>query len=341
MPKQRPPNLIRRDARKGAVYWYYWKRPGRQIRIRGDYGSPEFMAAYHRAVAGEIGATVREKERPETLAWLIARYRETAVWSELKLGTRRMRENIFKRMVAATGDMPFVLIDRALIVATRDAKRATPGAANSFLKAVRGLFRWAAESSLIDVDPTDGVKGVKISSKGGFHQWTEEEVDAFERRWPVGTRERLAMAILIYTGLRRGDVAGLGRQHVKNGVIQLRTEKNGTPVFLPVLAPLQEIIDATKTSDLAFIAKPDGQAMTKESFGNWFREACKAAGVPGSAHGLRKAAATRCAEAGATIHELNALFAWKGTAMALHYTMAADRKRLAAQSAGKLEKNKK
>jgi integrase len=40
--------------------------------------------------------------------------------------------------------------------------------------------------------------------------------------------------------------------------------------------------------------------MVKESFGAWFREACKSAGVPGSAHGLRKAGATRAAENGAT-----------------------------------------
>lgn len=73
--------------------------------------------------------------------------------------------------------------------------------------------------------------------------------------------------------------------------------------------------------------------MTKESFGNAFKEACKAAGLQNrSAHGCRKIAATRAAEAGATVAQLNAIFGWKGTAMASLYTEAADRKRLALEA---------
>jgi integrase len=64
-----------------------------------------------------------------------------------------------------------------------------------------------------------------------------------------------------------------------------------------------------------------------------FRDACRAAGVNKSAHRLRKLAATRAAENGATTSELNALFGWTGTKMANHYTLGADRKRLARQVA--------
>ena len=340
MPKPRPPNLIRRVDRKGNVFWYYWKRPEKQIRIRGEYGSDEFMAAYHAAAAGKIASVQKAKEDPRTLAWLIARYRETAEWNGLKASTRRMRDNIFRRMVNSYGDMPFAMIDRALIVSTRDTKRDTPAAANTFMKTVRGLFKWAYEASLVDLDPTENVKGVKMPSTGGHREWTEEELERFESYWPIGTRERLALAIFLYTGLRRGDAAILGRQHIKSGIISLRTEKNGAQIYLPILPILQEIIDASPSGNLALIAKDDGGPMTKESFGNWFRKACKAAGVPGRAHGLRKLGATRCADAGATVHELNAIFGWVGTKMAMHYTQAADRKRLAAQAASKLTKNK-
>lgn len=57
-----------------------------------------------------------------------------------------------------------------------------------------------------------------------------------------------------------------------------------------------------------------------------------------SAHGLRKAAATRAADNGATAHELMAIFGWVDIKEAEIYTRAADRKRLAAQAMGKLEK---
>jgi integrase len=79
--------------------------------------------------------------------------------------------------------------------------------------------------------------------------------------------------------------------------------------------------------------------MTKEAFGNAFRDACRAAGINKSAHGLRKLAAIRAAENTTTASELNALFGWTGTKMANHYTQGADRKGLARQAAGKLLPN--
>jgi integrase len=90
------------------------------------------------------------------------------------------------------------------------------------------------------------------------------------------------------------------------------------------------------TGDLAFIATPNGRPMAKESFGTWFRGACKAAGVPGSAHGLRKAGATRAANNGATEAELEAIFGWRGGKMASLYTREADRARLARRAMRKL-----
>ena len=174
---------------------------------------------------------------------------------------------------------------------------------------MRGLFRWAVDVEISKVDPTRDVKLLNVKTEG-FHVWTEDEVSQFEGRWPIGTRERLALDLLLYTGLRRGDAVRLGRQHVKDGVFKIKTEKNGVVVEAPILAPLARSIEAAPTGDLAFIAGERGKPMAKELFGNWFREACKAAGVPGSAHGLRKAGATLAAENGATTTELKSMFGW-------------------------------
>jgi integrase len=116
----------------------------------------------------------------------------------------------------------------------------------------------------------------------------------------IGTREHLALAVLLYTGLRRGDAARLGRQHIKNGVA---TEKTGMQVTIPLAAELVEAIRAVNLKGLTFVAQGNGQPLTKESFGNWFGEACKGADLKGyNAHGLRKLAATRLAMNGATVH---------------------------------------
>jgi integrase len=147
--------------------------------------------------------------------------------------------------------------------------------------------------------------------------------------------------VYLYTGLRRGDAARVGKQHVSNGVIALPTEKSQgkTVVHLPLLDVLKRTLAAGPTGDLAFICTSQGQPYVKEALGNAFKDACVAAGILNkSAHGLRKAAATRAAENGATAHELMAIFGWKDIKEAEIYTRAADRKRLAAKAMSKLEK---
>lgn len=140
---------------------------------------------------------------------------------------------------------------------------------------------------------------------------------------------------MLYTGLRRGDAVRVGRQHV-GGFI--KTEKSGHRVEVPVIVipALQAALDAGPCGDLTFVVGTNGQPFIKESFGNKFRAACEAAGVPGSAHGVRKLAATRMAENGATEVQLMAVFGWTDHKMAAHYTRSANRRRLAVDSIEKL-----
>ena len=123
-------------------------------------------------------------------------------------------------------------------------------------------------------------------------------------------------------------------------MILLATEKSQghTAVHLPVLDVLKRTLAAGPIGKKSFICKSDGMPYVKESLGNAFKDACVEAGVLNkSAHGLRKAAATRAAENGATAHELMAIFGWVDIKEAEIYTRAADRKRLAAQAMSKLE----
>jgi len=206
---------------------------------------------------------------------------------------------------------------------------------------MRGLFRWAVETQMVKVDPTVGIKNPKPSRTGGYRPWTEEDVAAYEKRWPVGTRQRVWLDVLLYTGLRRGDAVRLGRQHVRDGVATIKTEKTDTEVTLPILPVLAETLAAGPCGDLAFIAGSRGQPMAKKTFSNEFQIACRAAGVRGSAHGVRKIAATRAANAGATVAQLEAIFGWSGGRMAALYTRAADRRRLSMEAMTKLANEKR
>lgn len=234
------------------------------------------------------------------------------------------------------GAEPFVRVDTAAITNGRDRRAKTPAQARNFLDAMRGLFRWAKQAQHVKTDPTAGVKDPERKKGPGFAPWTEDDADAYERRWPIGTR--VWFDVLLYTGGRRGDAVRVGRPHTRDGIITFRTEKSqGTvTVTLPILPVLARTLAAGPCGDLTYIAGARGRPLTKESFGNAFSKAARAAGVNKSAHGVRKIAATRAANNGATVAQLNAIFGWSGTAMASLYTQEADHRRLAMDATHKL-----
>ena len=326
--------------------WYVRKGMGPRIRIRATYGSPEFDAEYCAAVAGESVQPRRSASTATgTLRWLWERYRETPAWTSLSPVTRKARENIMARALKASGHIQCGRIKRRDIIAGRDSRAATPSQARHFLDIMRGMFRWAvdAQPDHVKLDPTIGVKNPREAKGAGFPIWTEADIDAYQERWPLGTKERVWLDVLLYTGLRRGDAVTLGRQHVRDGIATLRTEKSqGTvTVTLPILPVLAMTLDAGPCADLAFICGASGKPLVKEAFGNAFREACNAAGVFGkSAHGVRKAGATRAADNGATVHELEAIFGWQGGGMAALYTRTADRKRASQRAMTMMERTR-
>lgn len=337
MPRPRPPHLHRETTRHGKAVWYVRVGKGPRVRMRAEFGSPDFDLEYQAAVAGKPRSS-RAGPATDSLAWLIARYRETAVWATLSSATRRQRENIFLHVIETAGTRPFAKIDAATIRAGRERRSSTPAQARNFLDAMRGLFRWALEARLVRNDPTGGIANPPRRKGDGFTPWTEGHVATYEARWPIGTRQRVWLDVLAYTGLRRGDAVRFGRQHVRDGVGTIKTEKSGytVTVTLPILPVLARTLEAGPCGDLTYIAGERGQPLTKESFGNLFKDACRAAGVPGSAHGVRKIAATRAANHGATVAQLEAIFGWSGGTMASLYTRSADRQRLSLEAMHKL-----
>jgi len=302
---------------------------GPRIRIREVYGTPAFDVAYQAAIRGETPPGP-QKAVKGSLQWLYEQYRDTGAWKALSAATRRQRENVFKGVLAASGSEPASDITTKHVKAGVERRSATPSQARHFLDALRGLFSWAVGAEHVRLDPTEGVKPPPRPKTAGFPVWTEEHIELYQRRWPLGTRQRVWLDVLLYSGLRRGDAVRYGRQHIRNGVGRIKTEKSKLElsVTVPVLPILQETLDAGPVGDMTFIVGANGTPLTKETFGNEFRDACNAAGVPGSAHGVRKVAATTAANNGATVAQLKALFGWDTDAMPALYTRTADRERL-------------
>jgi integrase len=181
-------------------------------------------------------------------------------------------------------------------------------------------------------NPARDVERVLYRSPG-LPSWSDEEIAAYEARWPLGTKQRLALALLLYTGQRRSDAVRMGRQHLRDGGhrIFVKQQKTGAELLIPVHPELRRALDLVPADQLTFLLTDYGNAFTPAGFGMRFAEWRTAAGLPKrwSSHGLRKAAARRLAEAGATTQEIMAIGGWRTLAEVERYTRAADQARLA------------
>jgi integrase len=233
------------------------------------------------------------------------------------------------------GDKRIGMLQRSHVQGLIDAKAGTPGIALNLLSALRVLLDYSVTLGFRQDNPAVGIKRPKLS-QDGFKAWSETDIEAFEAQHPIGSRERLAIALLLYTGQRRGDVIRMGRQHIRNGAIEVRQHKTGSNLSIPVHPVLQAVIDATPSSNLTFLVTANGKPFTGEGFGNWFRKASTDAGLPKglSPHGLRKATCRRLAEAGCSAHQIAAISGHASLKEVERYTKAADQALMAKQAIG-------
>lgn len=308
--------------RNGNVRHYY-RRHGRKIRLPGIPGSEEFMAAYHAAAKVEAPVKVLKAD-PRSVRALLEGFYRCATFIALDSRSQRVRKSILEAWAAGKDGLPYRLIERRHVLKWRDDKAEMPGAATNLIKALRHLFAYGVDYGLMAANPAEKVPYLR-KKNGGFHTWTIEEVRQFEARHPIGTKPRLALALLLYTGQRRSDVVKLGRQMIRDGRLVYRQQKTGKEMKTRIVRPLQDIIDATPTTGLAFLETQFGKPYTAAGFGNAFRQWCNEAGLPHcSAHGLRKALAARLAELGATANQIKGALGHETMSQVTLYTRDAD-----------------
>jgi integrase len=307
---------------------YFRRRGQRLIPLPGKPGSPEFQIAYNAAIAA---LTVREigkaKSAPGSVSAAIAAYYRDYRFLSLAPVTQKNRRAILERFRTQHGEKRLAGLQRAHVAVILGAKR--PFAARNWVKALRGLMQYAVAAGLIKSDPTAAFEPAK-ARPGRIHTWTEEEIVQFEAQHPIGSRARLAMALLLYTGQRRGDVVRMGPQHIRQGVLIVTQQKTGTSLTVPIHPRLAEILAATQCGHLAFLVTAAGAPFSAAGFGNLFREWCDKAGLSQcSAHGLRKAACRRLAEIGCSAPEIAAISGHKSLKEVQRYIEEADQARLA------------
>jgi integrase len=343
------PHLSEEPDRHGNIRLYV-RRHGRRLRLRIARNDPGFLDAYRNALESLDGvrpsppAKLVKKIAPRgSLGWLAALYFASEEFKKLVSGpTRRavieecLREPVREGSADHMADCPLSFVTVTKIKRLRDLKKDLPGAANNRRKYLSAMFGWAVEEGHMKTNPARDVRRIKYATNG-FHTWTVAEVAQFIERHPIGTKPYLAMCLLLFTGVRKGDMINLGRQHTWRGLLRFipsKTKHVRVEVSeKPLLPPLARAIEAGPTGELTFLVTQYGRPFTAKGFGNWFRDRCNEAGLPHcTAHGLRKAGATILAENGATTAQLMAIYDWSTPAQAEVYIRAANRSRLAGQA---------
>jgi integrase len=319
---------LRSKLRRGR--WFHSYRRGTKEIALGVHGlhpsDPRVFAAY-------CAAHARWEERPPetptpksgTFAWAVDVYQASPQWAQLAPSTQKSRASIIRRYVKAQGDRP---LSEILAEDLESALYSVGGfAAVNELKALKPIFAHAHKLRIIPTDPTRALKMERPETEG-FRTADADEIEAFQKRWPVGTTERLVFDLAYLTGAARVDLVRLGRRNIANGILSYQRQKSKVVAQVPVTPELRSAFVHTADIAPAFLLNRKGKPYTAESIGNLFRDAAGQAGMTARLHGLRKAFCVFWAEKGATTHQIAAMAGHLTLGEVERYTRAADRAKM-------------
>ena len=338
------PYLDKTRLKSGKVIYYARRhRKGARIRLPDNPAAPDFMKAYVAAIetlSQETSPHKKKRADKHLVGWLINAYLDSSDYKALAHNTQRQRQLNLKRIRKTYANTPFDKITRQQIRLDKEAMQDRENAANAYIIVWRALIKWAKKMEYVTKDPTAGIELFAREKDGGHLPWKDEDIQAFETAWPVGSMQRLAFELLLNLGPRQGDVIRLGPKHVKDGILRFQTQKTHVHVSIALSEDLQRAIEATPIFGECFITSPySGRPFASvDAFYSWFRKAYLPLGITKPPHGLRKSAAERLANARATTTEMCAALGWKTSQMAEHYTKRMDREAIGIEASKKLQR---
>ena len=335
------PFIERWRDRHGRLRIYFRRRGSKRIALTGDYGSDDFHASYARALNGDVGDDDRPKiVRPGngTLAALIASYKQDAAFRDLRLTTKAGYLTRLDMIRREHGGRSVTGLNQERIETMLAAYDDRPAAKLDTLKKLRILIKHAMKKKWIAGDPSAGIKRTKISQ---VRAWTDDEIRQYENHWQIGSKQRTAFALMLFTGQRRSDVHRMTWQDIspKTGRIKVHQQKTGVKIEVPLHRNLLEVLEKARHNHVTIVNTEHGKPFTVDGFSSFMRDAIKGAKLPLDCqpHGLRVSAGCRLAEAGATTKQIMAVLGHKSITEAERYTRDADQIRLATAAMSRLE----
>ena len=316
--------------RHGRMRYYFRRKGCPRVALPGEAGSAEFMAAYGNALASGTNSPGSPKARlvqDRSVGALITEYYRSASFRGLRVTSQRPYRRVLEKFRGKHGHRSVAGLQPHHLNAIFHQMAETPHAAATLRKRLRKVLQLAVRLGWRQDNPVRETELDPVTTLG-HTPWSDDDIKAFEARWPSGSRQRLALALLLYTGQRRSDVVSMGRQHVEGNhirVVQLKTSARLKIRMHPRL--LTEI--AQHPTALTFLTTQYGAPFSAAGFTAWFVAQAVEAGLSGrTPHGLRKAASRRLAEAGCSAKQIGAITGHRTLAEIENYTRDADQARL-------------
>jgi integrase len=318
--------------RHGKPRYYLRKRGLQRVPLPGLPGSSEFLAVYNTALSAPILMPSASRAMEGSFAALCREYVASADFSNLRPVTKSELKRVVERLAAKHGDKPVSRLERQHILRWRDDMQDRPGAANTMVRTMGVLMAFAVDRGYRKDNPAQKIKMMRSTP---FRSWTDEELLAFEAKWPLGSLERTGYALALYSSQRRADLVEMGWQAIAGDVIRLKQSKTGVDLEVPIhpeLAMALAAVNPRRAS--AIITGSVGKKLSPVYFGHLISKAIMEAGLPNTCvlHGLRKTTARKLIEAGCTKRQARAITGQKTDAMIDHYSRDADQKLLSRQA---------
>lgn len=292
--------------RHGKVRYRFRRKGYAPHYFKAPVGTKQFEREYAACLEAEKPTIGKERVSRGSVSDVIARYYADTSFQDLAPATQDVYRGVLERFRATFGGDPMARFDAGRIQRLMNGMRSKPHAAARLRKLLIQLFIIARRERIVPntFDPVRDTRAPKPSESEGYHRWTEDELSTFEATHPLGTKPRLAFALLLYGAQRSADVRLLTHRVVEGGRISINQSKTKTSVDVPVVEPLRQALEAGPLGTKLLLENKAGEPFTAKGFYNLIKRSCIKAGLPHcSAHGLRKSAARRLREAGCSDEE--------------------------------------
>jgi integrase len=346
MASSLPFTKVQRDRRRQATY-HYFRRNGRQWRLPGQPGSPEFMAEYQRLLAESDKPApppehpVERRDFPRgTFGRLVLDFLASSQWRTKKPSTRAEYRRVCELLSREHGHKRVARMERRHVRRMIDDRSETPGAANTVLRMMKVLLSFAVDDGLIQASPASKIKELPI---GEWRAWTDAECSAFEKCWAPGTMQRRAYVLALYTGQRLRDLVAMTRADRDGGWVRVRQSKTGEELWVAEHRELTAELGRGVAGIAALLTTPtQGKPFDPVYLGAWMADAIGKAGLPEDCvlHGLRKTAARTLAELGCSEETIKSITGHVTSRMVARYVKGANQRKLSKAAVRRWENAK-